>query len=85
VIRQDRLLLAELGRLNTDVVPLAMRIMDESATVEEHYVFAERLEAMARLLQTRAEHVGLVVDEEVAVAADQDVNGSAHTVPHQDL
>lgn len=81
MIRQDRLLLAELGRLNTDVVPLAMRIMDESATVEEHYVFAERLEAMARLLQTRAEHVGLVVAEEVAVAADQDVNGSADTVP----
>jgi hypothetical protein len=31
VIREDRLLLAELGRLNTDVVPLAMRIMDDSA------------------------------------------------------
>jgi hypothetical protein len=38
VIREDRLL-AELGRLNTDVVPLAMRIMDESATAEEHYAF----------------------------------------------
>lgn len=31
MIREDRLLLAELGRLNTDVVPLAMRIMDERA------------------------------------------------------
>jgi hypothetical protein len=38
VIREDRLL-AELGRLNTDVVPLATRIMDESATAEEHYAF----------------------------------------------
>jgi NADH:ubiquinone oxidoreductase subunit D len=58
VIREDRLLLAELGRLNTDVVPLAMRIMDESATTEEHYAFAERLVAMARRLQDRAAHVG---------------------------
>lgn len=54
MIREDRLLLAELGRLNTDVVPLAMRIMDQSATAEEYYVFAERLETMARQLQDRA-------------------------------
>ncbi len=31
--REDRELLAELGRLNSDVVPLAMKIMDESVTV----------------------------------------------------
>jgi hypothetical protein len=48
MIREDRLLLADLARLNTDVVPLAMRIMDQSATAEEHYAFAERLAAMAR-------------------------------------
>jgi hypothetical protein len=36
VIREDRLLLVEPGRFNTDVVPLAMRIMDESATSEEY-------------------------------------------------
>ena len=51
VIREDRLLLAELGRLNTDVVPLAMRIMDDSATAKEHYAFAQRLTAMATRLQ----------------------------------
>jgi hypothetical protein len=85
VIREDRLLLAELGRLNTDVVPLAMRIMDESATAEEHYVFAERLAAMARRLQARAAHVSLVVDGAAAVAADQDVNASTDTVHHQNL
>lgn len=54
MIREDRLLLVDLGRLNTDVVPLAMQIMDESATTEEQYAFAERLEAMARRLQERA-------------------------------
>jgi hypothetical protein len=85
VIRENRLLLAELGRLNTDVVPLAMRIMDESATVEEHHTFAERLAAMARRLQDRAAHLGLVIDGEVVIAADQNVNGSAGTVHHRDL
>ena len=85
MIREDRLLLAELGRLNTDVVPLAMRIMDDSATAEEHYTFAERLAAMAQRLQARAAHVGLVIDGEVAIIADQNVNGSADTVHHRDL
>jgi hypothetical protein len=37
--REDRELLAELRRLNSDVVPFAMKIMDESVTVtaEEQY------------------------------------------------
>lgn len=65
------MLLADLGRLNTDVVPLAMRIMDESATADEHYAFAERLTAMARRLQTRAAHVSLVIDGEVVIDSDQ--------------
>jgi hypothetical protein len=82
---EDRLLLGELGRLNTDVVPLAMRIIDESATAEEHYTFAERLAAMARRLQDRAAHLSLVIDGEVVIAADQNVNSSADTVYHRDL
>ncbi|MGH3889355.1 MAG: hypothetical protein ACRDSZ_22820 [Pseudonocardiaceae bacterium] len=85
MIREDRLLLADLGRLNTDVVPLAMSIMDDSATAEEHYAFAERLAAMARRLQARAAHVGLVIDGEVAIAADQNLHRKAGTVHHQDL
>lgn len=85
MIREDRLMLAELGRLNTDVVPLAMRIMDESATAEEHYVFAERLVAMARRLQARAARAGLMIDGEVTITADQNVNGHVSTVHHQDL
>jgi NADH:ubiquinone oxidoreductase subunit D len=85
VIREDRLLLVELGRLNTDVVPLAMLIMDESATAEEHYAFAERLTAMARRLQDRAAHLGLVIDGGAVIAADQNVNGSADTVYPRDL
>ncbi len=56
MIREDRELLAELGRLNTDVVPLAMRIMDESVIVsaQEQDAFAERLITMGQRLQARA-------------------------------
>ena len=62
MIREDRLLLTELARLNTDVVPLAIRIMDHSATAEEHYAFAERLAAMAQRLQDRGAQMGFVID-----------------------
>jgi len=57
VNREDRELLAELGRLNSDVVPLAMKIMDESATItaEEQYAFAERLVMMGRRLEERVQ------------------------------
>jgi hypothetical protein len=85
MIREDRLLLAELGRLNTDVVPLAMRIMDDSATAEEHYAIAERLTAMARRLQARAAQVGLVIDGEVAISAWPNEDGSAGMVHLRDL
>lgn len=54
--RRPGALLAELGRLNSDVVPLAMKIMDESVTViaEEQHAFAERLVAMGRRLERGA-------------------------------
>jgi hypothetical protein len=66
--REDRELLAELRRLNSDVVPLAMKIMDESVTVtaQEQYAFAERLVAMGRRLEARAAETGMVVEGEVA-------------------
>jgi hypothetical protein len=55
--REDRELLAELRRLNSDVVPLAMKIMDESVpvTAEEQYAFADRLVAMGRRLEERGQ------------------------------
>jgi hypothetical protein len=54
--REDRELLAELRQLNSDVVPFAMKIMDESVTVaaSEQHAFAERLVAMGRRLEERA-------------------------------
>jgi len=64
MIQEDRELLAELGRLNSDVVPLAMQIMDERvmATAQEQYAFAKRLIAIGRRLQARAARSGLVVE-----------------------
>jgi NADH:ubiquinone oxidoreductase subunit D len=85
VIREDRLLLAELGRLNTDVVPLAMRIMDDSATAEEHYAFAQRLTAMAARLQARGTQVGVVIDGEVTITTDQNVLDGVGTLDRRDL
>ncbi len=64
MIRADRELLAELARLNSDVVPLAMRMMENSATADEQHAFAERLIAMARQLRTRAS--GVVIEGDVA-------------------
>ena len=68
MIREDRELLAELRRLNSDVVPLAMRIMDESVavTAEEQTVFAERLVAMGQRLEARARRIGDEVIEGIA-------------------
>lgn len=68
MIRADRELLAELTRLNSDVVPLAMRMMENSVTADEQHAFAERLIAMARQLQTRAS--GVVIEGDVAAIAE---------------
>ena len=68
MIRADRVLLAELARLNSDVVPLAMRMMEDSATADEQHAFAERLIAMARQLQARASKV--VIEGDMADIPD---------------
>jgi hypothetical protein len=54
------------------VVPLAMKIMDESVTVaaEEQYAFAERLMAMRRRLEERGQRT---VGEVVAGVIDRSV------------
>ncbi|MGH3752616.1 MAG: hypothetical protein ACRDRP_07960 [Pseudonocardiaceae bacterium] len=62
MIRADRVLLADLARLNSDVVPLAMKIMDDSATAEEQRTFAGRLLELGTRLDRRARQSGLVID-----------------------
>ncbi|MGH3901169.1 MAG: hypothetical protein ACRDTA_23550 [Pseudonocardiaceae bacterium] len=46
MIREDRELLAELAQLNTAVAPLAMCIMDGTASAAEQQNFARRLIAV---------------------------------------
>lgn len=66
MIREDRELLAELARLNREMTPLAMRMMDGSASAAEQKHYAQRLIAAGRRLQRRAnEAAGAVVEGEV--------------------
>lgn len=66
MIREDRELLAELARLNTAMAPLAMRIMDDSASASEQAHYAQRLIAAGARLQHRADKAtGAVIEGEV--------------------
>ncbi len=66
MIREDRELLAELAQINTDTVPLAMRIMDDSASAAEQRHYAQRLIAAGQRLQRRANAAaGTVIAGEV--------------------
>ncbi|MGH3899032.1 MAG: hypothetical protein ACRDTA_12445 [Pseudonocardiaceae bacterium] len=68
MIREDRELLAELARLNTAMAPLAMRIMDGSASVVEQQNYAQGLIAAGERLQRRAAGMGgAIVEGEVVV------------------
>lgn len=64
MIRADRVLLVDLARMNSDVVPLAMRIMDDSATFDEQRTFADRLIELGTRLHGRALQTGLVIDSD---------------------
>lgn len=67
MIREDRELLAGLARLNSDMVPLAMKMLDGSATADEQYSFSRRLMALGERLGRRANVTGgMVVDGEVS-------------------
>jgi hypothetical protein len=63
MIREDRELLAELARLNTAMAPLAMRIMDGSASTVEQQKYAQRLIAAGERLQRWANDAGGAVIE----------------------
>jgi len=69
VIREDRELLAELARLNREMAPLAMRIMDASASTDEQARYAQRLiDAGERLRRRATETAGVVIEGEVLVS-----------------
>jgi len=63
--REDRELLAELARLNTALAPLALRIIDGSATTDEQQNYGRRLIAAGKRLQRRATETGGLVCHEI--------------------
>jgi hypothetical protein len=73
MIRAGRELLADLARLNSDVVPLAMQIMDNRATFDEHDYSptGSRLTELGIRLHDRAHQTGLVIDSDSAEESSQ--------------
>jgi hypothetical protein len=66
VICESWELLAELARLNRELAPLAMRMMEGSASITEQQPYAERLIAVGERLRQRAsEPVEVVIEGEV--------------------
>ena len=65
MIREDRELLAELARLNSDMAPFALRMMEGIAGGAEQRHYAQRLIAAGQRLRHRAEETGRVVEGEV--------------------
>ncbi|MPZ65807.1 MAG: hypothetical protein GEU83_09940 [Pseudonocardiaceae bacterium] len=76
MIREDRELLAELARVNTDVVPLAMRVMDDSATAEEQQQMAGRLTDLGQRLRERAGRAARVIEGRVVAEAAHVARGA---------
>ncbi len=73
VIRADRILLADLARMNSDVVPLAMRIMNDSATFDEQRTFADRLIELGTRLHDRVHQTGLIIDSDTIEESPQNL------------
>lgn len=68
MIREDRELLAELARLNGDMAPLGLRIMEGSASVVEQQQYAQRLITAGERLRRRADEMNHpVIEGEVLV------------------
>lgn len=52
MIREDRELLTELARINREMAPLALRIMDGSDSAAEQQTYAQRLLAGPAMVST---------------------------------
>ncbi|MGH3928053.1 MAG: hypothetical protein ACRDTT_35180, partial [Pseudonocardiaceae bacterium] len=63
MIREDRELLAELARLNTEMASLALRVMDGSASADEQQDYAQRLISAGQRLRRRADGTDPIVIE----------------------
>jgi hypothetical protein len=79
VIREDRELLTELARMNRELAPLAMRMMEGSASIAEQRNYAQRLTAAGEWLGRRADGAGLAIIEG-EVLTDERLTFPAQTV-----
>ncbi len=61
MIRADRELLADLARMNSEVVPLTMKIIDDNATTQVQQTFADQLIELGTRLTHRA-RTAMVMD-----------------------
>ena len=61
MIREDRELLTELARLNRGMAPLALRMMEGSASAAEQQRYAQRLTDAGERLRRRAEETSRFV------------------------
>jgi hypothetical protein len=69
VIREDRVLLTELARLNSDMPSLALRIMDGSASAAEQQSFAQRLITAGEQLKERVNATrGMIIEGQTLAA-----------------
>ncbi|MGH3973894.1 MAG: hypothetical protein ACRDS9_11305 [Pseudonocardiaceae bacterium] len=64
MIREDRELLAELARLNSDVTPFAMRMIDGSITAAEQREFADRLVRLGRWFHERVNGIARAIEKD---------------------
>ncbi|MGH3977319.1 MAG: hypothetical protein ACRDS9_28995 [Pseudonocardiaceae bacterium] len=82
MIREDRELLTELARVNRDIAPLAMRIMEGSAGAAEQQHYGQRLISAGQRLCRRADEASRLVIAGEVVVEDQ-LALPVHTVePH---
>lgn len=77
MIREDRELLAELARLNSDMASLALRVMEGSASTGEQRHYAQLLIAAGERLRRRTDEAGVIEGE---VLVEEPITLPAHTV-----
>lgn len=71
MIREDRELLTELARINREMAPLAIRIMEDSADAAEQRFYGQRLIAAGQRLCRRADEASRLVIAGEVVVEDQ--------------
>jgi hypothetical protein len=80
VLQEDRELLAELARINTDIPALGLRMMEGSASAAEQVHYGERLMSAGQRIKRRAESTdAMTIEGEFHVK--ESVALPAHTAP----